>query len=107
MGQPAQAHKLVNITVCGKVDTSELMLKISSYKYIPSITEIWMGQFNTYSPIYCKSDKVTDRTNHMFGIVSTEYTQQVFTVFTRSLNEGPQCLLSILYYDDNEKEEHS
>ena len=41
----------------GKVDTSDLIMMIRWIINILSITLTWMGQFNTYTPTYCKENK--------------------------------------------------
>ena len=52
-----------NTKTMEKVDTSDfLMMIIRWVTNILSITLIWMGQLNTYIPIYCK-DKEGNRKN--------------------------------------------
>ena len=52
--------------------------KMDYYKYILSITQTRMGQFNTCNLIYCK--KIIERTNPILDTLSTWYTQQAFIV---------------------------
>ena len=50
-----------------------------NYRYILSITQTWMGQFNTYNTTHCEQNKVTDRTNYILNTLTTGYTHQAFT----------------------------
>ena len=53
------------MTSMGKVDWYLQFIDDNkmSYEYILSITEIWMGQFNTYNSIYSAENKEGNREN--------------------------------------------
>ena len=62
---------------------------------------------DTYNSIYCKVQQVTERTNYILDIFSTEYTQQAFTYASRSFTVCVQRLWTILHNDDNEREQNA